>query len=99
MTDFEDTEWMGKAACQHGSTAHIDDDYVVVDADWWHSEGEECRARDAQRARRICLSACPVRAECLAYINRHRALGGMWAGLTEIERYGKRVNHKPKMEL
>lgn len=96
MTDFEDTEWMGRAACRHKGTVYIDGDYLLVDADWWHPDG--CENIDTPVARRICTECCPVLADCRAYIGRHKALGGIWAATTEVERYGKRVNHKPKQE-
>jgi WhiB family redox-sensing transcriptional regulator len=59
----------------------------------WRDQAR-CRAEDPEifydptqvaRARELC-AACPVRTECLGYVQDHRDDWGIWGGLTPAER-------------
>lgn len=45
----------------------------------WIAEPQDC-SRASRAAMRVVCSACPVQAECEAYVDRMGILGGFWAG-------------------
>lgn len=72
--------WAGRGACRSWPT------------EWWYPSGGERWGRspkaakeDAESARRICNTLCPVRNECLIHALTYPELG-MWGGLSEKQR-------------
>ena len=45
----------------------------------WIAEPEDCSSA-AERAMQCVCGACPVRAECEAYVDRAGIVSGFWAG-------------------
>lgn len=64
--------WMEQAAC----AGHDDPDL------WFPEHGQD---EQQQEALRIC-AACPVRPECLAYVQSMPMQPGIWGGTTEEDR-------------
>jgi len=76
--------WADRGACRGWPT------------EWWYPGGEVYPARsakqqkiDAEVARWICASLCPVTAQCLAHARRYREIG-IWGGLDEHQRKRER---------
>ena len=61
-----------------------------VDPEWFWADPKDSDTRDD--AKRVCLR-CPVRDECLQWAREHRE-PGIWGGLTEEERSGRRTRER-----
>jgi hypothetical protein len=62
-----------------------------VDPEWWFPRSEH----GTQMGKRVCES-CPVLAACLADALRIE-VAGVWGGTTEQERYGRTIQHRPRL--
>lgn len=80
---FDAPGWMAKGLC-------------VTEAypDLWFPDTPGRTTDEVKQAVRIC-DRCPVRAECLAYAERHGE-GGIWGGLTEQQRAERAGRRRPK---
>lgn len=77
-----DRSWQPVALCR-GSHSHL---FFPPN----NAERKDERERREARAKSIC-TVCPVHAECLEYALEIREPYGIWGGLTETERRGKRT--------
>lgn len=90
-------QWRTQAACR------------TADPDLFFPNGETGpTAVQAEEAKTICNTACPVRDACLTWAMTNGQQAGIWGGLTEKERYNlrrqqareaQRENPKPRKVL
>lgn len=64
----EDARWQDSASC------------AQIDMEMWHP----IRGGNPREPKRICLTVCPVRAECLAAAGPDDT--GLWGGMSDRER-------------
>lgn len=70
LTTKNDAPWMARGAC-------IGRDPAIFSVD---------KASNAQRARAVCITECPVSLTCLKYAIDNELDGGIWGGTTPLER-------------
>lgn len=67
-------DWRTVAACRH------------ADPELFFPPGRDDAATAQIAAAKAVCACCPVCRECLAFALAHRQHGGIWGGLTELER-------------
>lgn len=73
MTDYEEINWISRAACRTESTNTF-----------FIARGDPDQARKRQKAFAIC-EECPVRKSCLEYAMVNRETG-IWGGTSDADR-------------
>lgn len=70
--------WRSRAACQH------------EDPELFFPPGRDDVATAQIAAAKAVCARCPVRRQCLEFAVTHRQRDGIWGGLTDRERRGRR---------
>lgn len=87
MTPDRIDDWKQEAVCGSGK----------YDPDLWFPEQSD--ATGAAKAKGICRTECPVRAQCAEYaINFPLTLTGVWGGLSRREIRAERIRRGLKVE-